>query len=179
MAEFELPEKPDNRKERIVGLIIAAIAVILAIVSSQAHETHNDEILAHVDGADQYAFYQAKKERHAALELSTDNLMLEREKLSPAAQPQVDQLLTSYAAEMEHLDSDGKGIQQKGDDLMAESKRLAQKAKVLDLGEIALQIAVVLCSISIITEQNLFVHMGCIVAAVGILVAIWGMVMLA
>jgi hypothetical protein len=179
MAEFEMPEKPDNRKERVVGLIIAAIAVVLAIVSSQAHETHNDEILAHVDGADQYAFYQAKKERHAALELSTDNLMLEREKLSAATQPQVDQLLTSYAAEMAHLDSDGKGIQAKGDELMAESKRLAQKAKVLDLGEIALQIAVVLCSISIITEQNLFVHMGGAVAGIGILVAIWGMVMLA
>ena len=178
MAEFELPEKPDNRKERIVGLIIAAIAVILAIVSSQAHETHNDEILAHIDGADQYAFYQAKKERHASLELSTDNLMLEREKLSATSQPQVDQLLSNYAAEMTHLDTDGTEIKKKGDELMADSKRLAKKAQVLDLGEIALQIAVVLCSISILTEQNLFVHMGCTVAGVGILVAIWGMLML-
>jgi hypothetical protein len=177
MAEFELPEKPDNRKERVVGLIIAVIAVLLAIVSSRAHETHNDEILAHIDAADQFAFYQAKKERHAALELSTDNLMLEREKLSAASQPQADELLTSYAAEMQHLDSDGKEIEAKGSELMAESKRLAQRAEVLDLGEIALQIAVVLCSISILTEQKLFVQMGCLVAGVGIAVAIWGMVM--
>lgn len=174
MGEFELPEKPDSQKERVIGLIIAVIAVVLAIVSAIGHNTHQDEILAHVDAADQYAFYQAKKERHAQLELSTDSVMLERDRLSAASQPQADEMLSEYATEMKKLDSDGKDIKDKGDELLNESKYLAKKAGVLDLGEIALQIAVVLCSISILTEQNLFVRMGVSIAVVGVLVAVWG-----
>jgi hypothetical protein len=178
MDDFELPEKAENRKERVIGLIIAAIAVMLAIVSSRGHETHQDEILAHVDAADQYAFYQAKKERHAQLELSTDSLMLGRDRLSLDSQPQADQLLTEYAAEMKKLDSDSTQIRTQGDALMNESKRLAAKAGILDTGEIALQIAVVLCSISILTEQSLFVRMGVSIAVVGIIVALWGIFLL-
>jgi hypothetical protein len=178
MAEFELPEKAESRKERVIGLIIAAIAVVLAIVSALAHTTHNDEILAHVDAADQYAFYQAKKDRHAQLELSTDNLVLNRDHLSPGAQAHAGELLANYAAEMKKLDGDSAEIHAKGDELLKESGRLAHKAAVLDLGEIALQIAVVLCSISILTEQKLFVRMGVSIAVVGTLVALWGVFLL-
>jgi hypothetical protein len=179
MAEFELPEKGKSRKERVVGLIIAAIAVVLAVVSALAHTTHNDEILAHVDAADQYAFYQAKKDRHAQLELSTDTLVLNRDQLSPAGQAHAGELLANYAAEMKKLDSDGTEIRARGDDLLKESDHLARKAGVLDLGEIALQIAVVLCSISILTEQQLFVRMGVSIAVVGVLIAFWGEFLLA
>ena len=174
MAEFELPEKAESRKERVIGLIIAAIAVVLAVVSALAHTTHNDEILAHVDAADQYAFYQAKKDRHAQLELSTDNLVLNRDRLTPEGQTHAFQLLANYAAEMKKLESDSAEIHARGDDLLKESSHLARKAGVLDLGEIALQIAVVLCSISILTEQKLFVRMGVAIALVGVLVAVWG-----
>ena len=160
MAEsFELPEKPEDRKERTIGLIIAAIAVVLAIVSSAAHDTQNEQIITHVDAADQYAFYQAKKERHEQLQLSTDNLVL-RGQMYPAEKPSSDQLSDKYAAEMKKLDSDATEIHAKGDDLLAESVRLQHKGSVLDIGEIALQISVVLCSISILTEQLLFVRMG-------------------
>jgi hypothetical protein len=172
--EFELPEKPENEKERVIGLIIAVIAVVLAIVSALGHETHNDEILAHVDAADQYAFYQSKKERHAQIDLMTDNVRLQQDRLSPAGQAQASTLLAGYAAEIQHLEKDGKDIKAKGDDLMAESTRLAKKAGVLDLAEIALQIALVLCSISILTGQNLFARMGVTLALAGVIVALWG-----
>jgi hypothetical protein len=172
-----LPEQPESRRERVGGLIIAAIAVVLAIVSSTAQETHNDQILAHIDAADQYAFYQAKKERHEQLILAGDAARLDQERLSPAGQAQATQVLAGYSAEMTRLDGEGKEIQKKGDELMAESRRLEAKARVIDLGEIALQIAVVLCSITILTEQRLFLHVGVLTAAIGILVALSSLLM--
>ncbi len=172
--DFELPEKAKNQKERIVGLIIASIAVVLAVVSAFGHETQNEEILAHVDASDQYAFYQAKKQRHAQLDLMTDSVNLQLDHFSPASQAKAAPLLAGYATEIQHLEKDGKEIKAKGDELTAESQKLAKKAGVLDLAEIALQIAVVLCSISIITEQNLFVRMGVTIAVVGVFVALWG-----
>jgi hypothetical protein len=177
MAEFELPEKVESRRERVVGLIIAAIAVVLAVVSSLAHETHNDEILAHIDAADQYAFYQAKRERRAQLEVASDAAGLGSDRLSPAGQAQAAALRTGYGAEEKRLVTEGTAIQHKGDELMAESKRLEAKARVLDLAEIALQIAVVVCSISVLTEQRLFVVIGVGMAVVGIFVAVTGLLM--
>jgi hypothetical protein len=176
MAEFEVPEKPEGHKERIVGLIIAAIAVILAVVSAIGHHTQNEEILAHVDGSDQYAFFQAKKERSFALELSADALQLNLDRLSPAAQPHAAQLLAAYGKQHAKLDGEGKEIEARGKEFMDEAARLSHKARVLDLGEIALQISIVLCSITILTEQRLFVGLGVITAGIGIVVSLWGIV---
>ena len=171
----ETPETPESRKERIVGLIIAGIAVVLAIVTHMGNEIHQDEILAHVDASDQYAFYQAKKDRHAELELQTDNLQLRFDNLSPSTQVQATQFREAYAAEMNHLENDEKEIKAKGDELLDESRKLARKASILDMGEIALQISVVLCSITILTEQRLFVRMGGGVAAAGMVIAAWAL----
>ena len=171
----ETPEAPESRKERMVGLIIAAIAVVLAIVTHMGNEIHQDEILAHVDASDQYAFYQAKKDRHAELELQTDNLQLRFDSLSPSAQAQVNQFRDAYTKEIKHLEDDGAEIKAKGDELLGESRKLAKKASVLDIGEIALQISVVLCSITILTEQRLFVRMGVGVAMSGMVIAAWAL----
>ena len=174
MAEFEVPETPESERERAIGLIIATIAVILAIVSAYGHGIHQDEILAHVDAADQYSFYQAKKDRHEQLELSTDAITLQRDHLSLPGQNDADRMLAAYATEEAKLDSDSQGIKAKGDELLKESQYLARRAGVFDLAEIGLQISVVLCSISILTGQKLFVRMGLVLAVAGVLVALWG-----
>jgi hypothetical protein len=177
MAEFELPEKAKSRHERIVGLIIAAIAVVLAIVSSIGHTTQNEQILAHVDASDQYNFYQAKKERSFALQLQTDALALNTDRGTPNKLQAYTKLNADYAKQQAKLADDMKGIQAKGDDFMKEAERLEKKAHILDLGEIALQISIVLCSITILTEQRLFVVMGVCTAAAGIVVALWGLLL--
>ena len=178
MEEFEVPEKPDSHKERLVGLIIAAIAVVLAIVTALGHQVHNEEILAHVDASDSFNFYQAKKERQAQLDLSVDQIHLDYDRLSPASRLEADKILADHGTEIKKLQSDEKEIKAKGDDLIAESRRLAKKAGVLDLGEIALQISVVLCSITILTEQFLFVRMGVGTAIVGVLTALGALLLL-
>jgi hypothetical protein len=176
MAEFEMPEKARSHHERIVGLIIAAIAVVLAIVSSAAVKSHSDEILAHVDASDQYSFYQAKRQRFAALELASDNAGLYADRLSPAAAQREAGLAVKYLKEMQRLGDESKAIQAKGDDLMKEADRLERKSRILDVAEIALQISIVLCSITIVTEQRLFAVMGSVTAIVGFVVGLWAMI---
>ncbi len=174
MAEFELPEKAEDHRERVVGLIIAAIAVVLAIVSALSHATSNEQILAHVDASDQYAFYQAKKDRSFALDLAMDNLRLHAEDTGLGAGSV--QLIANYREQQARLNTEGKDIQAKGQTFMDDALRLGRKSQVLDVGEIALQISIVLCSITILTEQRLFAIMGVITAAIGVAVALWGIV---
>jgi hypothetical protein len=171
----ETPETPESRKDRTVGLIIAVIAVILAIVTHAGNEIHQDEILAHVDASDQYAFYQAKKDHRILLELRLDDLQLQSGALTANAQTLATKLSDTYNEEIKHLDADGVEIKAKADELMAESRQLARKASILDIGEIALQISVVLCSITILTEQRLFARLGLAVAVCGVLVSAWAL----
>ncbi len=175
--EFEAPETPEteSHKERVVGLIIASIAVILAIVTHVGNETSNEKIVAHVDTTDQFNFYQAKKERRYQLELQTDSVHLQFDRLSPEAQAEATKDLAAYAAQIKKLDKDLEDIKKEGDEKKAESVKLEGKATFIELGEIALQISVVLCSITILTEQRLFVKMGMALALAGVLLALYGL----
>ena len=177
MAEYEVPEKTESRRERVVGLIIAAIAVVLAIVSALGHDTQNEQILAHVDASDQFSFYQAKKDRLFILQTSGDIFGLFSDRLSEQVAKRASEIAAKNLQEMQRLGMEAKDIQARGDDFMKDAKKLGQKANVLDVGEIALQISIVLCSITILTEQRLFVFMGTITAAVGIAVAMWGILL--
>jgi hypothetical protein len=174
MAEFELPEKAKSRHERIVGLIIAGIAVVLAIVSSAGSQAHSDEILAHVDASDQFSFYQAKRERFLALELAGDNASLSTDRLSPAGAQKEAALAVKYLKEMQRLEEEAQAIQTHGNELLKEAVRLSHKVRILDVAEIALQISIVLCSITIVTEQRLFAIMGSCTAGIGLVVGLWG-----
>jgi hypothetical protein len=140
----ETPETPESRKERAVGLIIAAIAVVLAIV------THIDQ-----------------------LGLNSDIIRLSQDRLSSAGEIQAMQLLAGYEAETKHLEQDGDKIKELADEHVLDATKLAARASVLDIGEIALQISVVLCSITILTEQRLFMRLGIAVALAGVTVAAW------
>ena len=173
--EFEAPEteKAESRHERLVGLIIAAIAVVLAIVTHLGNEANNEKIVAHVDASDQFSFYQAKKLHRSQLEVAVDQIKLEYDRLSAPAQAEADKHLASYDAEIKHLEDDDKEIKAKADELLLEAHHLEAKATYIELGEIALQISIVLCSITILTEQNLFVKMGVVAALAGVFFAVW------
>lgn len=175
MAEkFELPEKPSRKEERTVGLIIAAIAVILAVVSAYSHDIQNEEIVHHVDASDQYAYYQAKRDRDTLYHLQIDQLTLQADRFTSTEKTEADKLITDYQDQAAKLDQDETGIRKKADELTAEAEEEARKANVLDLGEIGLQVSIVLCSITVLTELSLFLRMGVVLAVLGTLVAIYG-----
>jgi hypothetical protein len=84
-------------------------------------------------------------------------------------------LLDSYAGQIKKDTDDSKKIHEDGENLVKKAENLEGKATFVELGEIALQISVVLCSITILTEQKLFVRMGMTVAFIGLLLALRGL----
>ncbi|HTF44512.1 MAG TPA: DUF4337 domain-containing protein, partial [Terriglobales bacterium] len=179
--EIELPETPETpkrRKERAVGLIIAAIAVVLAIVTHVGNEIHQDELLAHIDATDEYNDYQTKKTTNIQLDLNTDIIDLNYDRLSPVGQQKADKKLADYGEQKKQNAEKGEKHKEQGDEHVKEATTLARKASILDIGEIALQISVVLCSITILTEQRLFMRMGVCMALAGVLIAAWALLLI-
>ena len=173
----ETPESPDSHKERTVGLIIAVIAVVLAIVTHVGNEIHQDELLAHIDANDEYNDYQTKKTANVQLALNTDIINLNYDRLSPYAQQLATKNLADYADQKKQNTDKGDKHREAGDEHVKDAALLARKSSILDIGEIALQISVVLCSITILTEQGLFVRMGVAVALAGVVVTAWALLL--
>ena len=173
----ETPETPESHKERTVGLIIATIAVALAFVTHAGNEIHQEELLTHIDSSDAYNDYQVKKAANLQFEMAEDNIELNYDRLSPAAQQKANAKLANYHQWTEENTGKAEKHKDEGDEQVKEAARLARKSGVLDIGEIALQISVVLCSITILTEQGLFARMGIGLALVGAAVAAWALTM--
>jgi protein-S-isoprenylcysteine O-methyltransferase Ste14 len=154
-------------------LIIAAIAVVLAVVTHVGNEIHQEELLAHIDSSDEYNDYQVKKSANIQLELNADFIGLIYDRLPPADQAVADKKVADYKEQQKQNAEKGQKHKEEGDAHVQEASKLAKKASILDIGEIALQISVVLCSITILTGQRLFVRMGVCVAMTGALIALW------
>jgi hypothetical protein len=53
------------------------------------------------------------------------------------------------------------------------AEKTARKASILDIAEIALQVSIVMCSITVLTEIMIFVRMGVVSALVGVIIALY------
>ena len=63
MAELEIHHEHESADpaSRIVGIMAAVIAMMLAIVSIAGHRTHTEAVLLKTDANDKWSYYQAQR----------------------------------------------------------------------------------------------------------------------
>jgi hypothetical protein len=167
MAELELPEPPKDGKEKEIGLVIAIIAIVLAVNTAFGNKAGDDEIIARVEASNTWSFYQAKRIRRAQTELTQDLVKLDTIGEDGEERKFAEKLLSEYKEEIRRYKLEGDTIQQQARDFSAAAEKSAAKGDKHDLADIFLQIAIVLCSIAVLTGQSLFYRMGIGIAAVG------------
>ena len=172
MSEHGLPHHAENPEQKRVGIFIAVLAVIMAIISAATNQQANEIIVKEVKASNGFAWYQAKRQRSYANELE-----LQRIEFSLAGTPAEAQRklleaqkakLTSKNAEYE---TENKGILDtaKGDQTAATTA--SHRHHWFEFSEICLHIAVVLCSLVLLTEQKIFLRLGIVVTLAGFLLA--------
>lgn len=179
--DFEAPENTESqasRKRRAIGLVIAVIAGILAIVSYLSNENDLDQILTHVAANNQTALSHAGKDRCAQLRMELDYYEIQFDRYSADDRIRVGKLQDRYKAEIAHLEEDNNKIQSQADELVEQSHNLADKDTALDISKVALQLAVVLCSITVLTEHRIFTYVGIGLTVVGLVVALWAVLVM-
>ena len=149
-----------------ISLAISVLAVLVAMVTVLGHRTHTEAVLSQARAADQWNLYQAKKIRSDQTSIAIDLLSLQPSANAPA----VERKLADYRAHAEHWKDDLKEEQDKARELEAEVSKAEHKASRFDLGEALLQIAVVLCSITLFTRRRLWFGVGLALGVAGLLV---------
>ena len=167
----ELHEHAEHAREHPdlapVTLTMAVLAVLVAAVSLLGHRTHTEEIILQNKVTDQWAYYQAKNIRMHTDELFADLAGIVAAKDGEAAA----KFQEKTRAEAERYKEDKKELEAKGHELEKEFALTNRKANRFDLGEVFLEIALVITSITLLSGRRIFWHLGLLLATAGIVVA--------
>ncbi len=149
-----------------VSILIGLLAVALAIVHMVAASSARESLLKGIEASDTYAYMQAKIVRETVYKTSAMSTTL-----SPADR-------AAALAEANHLrrpDKSGHGIgqlQARGEELRAEGAHAVAAGEGYEIGETALQMAIVLLSIALVARSRPIVYGAAALAAVGALLAL-------
>ncbi len=158
--------KPTESLTRI-SLAISILAVLVAMVTVLGHRTHTEAVLSQSRAGDQWNEYQAKKIRSDQITVASDLLSLQPSSNSAA----VEKKMAEYAAHQEKWKDELAEEQKQAHEFEAEVRHAETQASRYDLGEALLQIAVVLCSITLFTRRRLYFVLGLSIGAAGLLFA--------
>lgn len=173
-----------DTRDRWIGVYIGVLAVLLAICTMGGGNATKDSTRFNIEAANTWGFFQAKNLRRVTVRLMADNLELQL-----AAQPNMpDTVRQSYAAKLQSyrdLDKEltsntktNEGL----DELWVRAKALEKdrddalrRDPYFDWSQAALQIAIVLASVCLITPNVSLLIMSGTLATAGALLLLNGM----
>jgi phosphate uptake regulator len=153
-----------------VTLSMAILAVVLAAISLLGHRTHTEELLLQSKATDQWAYFQAKNIRRHTYELFLDLLSVLNAKDPEAAKS----IQEKYSREIERYKDDQKDIQSEAQQLEKEVATQRHKANRFDLGEVCLEVGIVLTSLTLLTRRKPFWQLGGLAGLVGLAIGASG-----
>jgi hypothetical protein len=163
-AKEAAAEAKERKHLAPVSLTMAILAVLVATVSLLGHRAHTEEILMQTRATDQWAYYQAKNMRRNNLEALDQVLTaLENTKAERAEQVQ-----KHFHEEIDKYRDQQKDIQNEARSLEAEVGHATRRADRFDLGEVFLEIALVVTSITLLTDNRAYWYLGMVLAIVGL-----------
>ena len=167
----ELSEQAeDGAKERAlapVTITMAVLAVFVAAVSLMGHRMHTEELLLQTKATDQWAYYQAKDIRRHTYELFLDEMGV----FTVQNTPQADAVKQKYEKEIERYREQQTEAEAEAKKTEAEVAATQKRADRFDLGEVFLEAALVICSITLLTRKRFFWALGLVIGVAGVVIA--------
>ena len=133
--------------EKRIGVTMAVVAVFLAAATMLAHRTHTQEVVLQTRAADQWGYYQAKSSRSHMYDADS------RLALVLGSGRDIAGLLAETGKKES---ADAERIRQMAEHLEGETDSAARRATYFDVAEVALEVSLVLCSVTLLTTLPVF-----------------------
>jgi hypothetical protein len=154
-----------------VTITLAVLAVLVAVVSLLGHRAHTEEVLLQNKATDQWAYYQAKNIRRHTYELFIDLVSLSNVKDAARAE----KITEKYRQQIERYQDQQKDVESEARALENEVRHEERRANWFDLGEVLLEAALVITSMTLMTKKQFFWKFGLALSTGGILIAAGGL----
>ena len=163
---IEVSEKNRRGMDRRVGVTMAVFAACLAIVTLMGHRLHTEEVVLQTKLADQWAYYQAKNTRSQMYATDAALAMLQG--------AQGARLATGWNDKANDERRQADEIRHANEELDRETRLTARRAAFFDGSEVFFEIAIVLCSIALLTGAGRFWQVAFVSAVLGVIAAAMG-----
>ena len=171
----ELQENAEHGRENPslapISVTMAILAVLVAVVSLMGHRSHTEELMTQNQATDQWSYYQAVNIRRHNYEMGIDLLsMVEFKNKEQAEKVQED-----YRKQAEDYKKEQTEISDKAKEFEGESAGAQHKADRFDLGEVFLEVSLVICSLALLSGKRFFWFLGIVLGLSGMGVAVTGL----
>jgi hypothetical protein len=176
-----------SENNKWVGVYIGLLAVVLAICNVGGANAAKDATRAHIEGANTWAFFQAKNIRRTAINMAADELelqLLAQPSMAPETRKAFEAKIKEYRTTSDRLTKDperGEGLDElflKAKAFEADRDVALRKDPYFDWSQALLQIAIVLASIHLIIGNSMLLGLSRGLAALGVLLMLNGFTLL-
>jgi hypothetical protein len=168
----ERAEEARTGFERQVAATMAILAVLLAVDSLFGHRAHTEEILNQAKASDQWAYYQAKAIRRTTNEVAAQLAGSLSAGAPAASAPAASKAIAGFNQSAQRYEHEAADIQKQAEELERDRDREARQANHFDLAEIFFEVALVTCSVAILTKRRSLWLASLAVAAAGLVTAL-------
>ncbi len=187
MSGHGIPHHAANDEHKRIGIFIGVLAVIMAVIGAFAKGQANEMIVREVKASSRevkasngFAWYQAKRQRTYLNDLELKRIDIELAgTVTDAQKKMLEGQKLKLTGKNSEYETEGKVIiaEAEAERASAEADRAAaataaHKHHWFEYAEISLHIAVVLCSLVLLTEQKIFFRIGLFATVVGVLIAV-------
>src|SRR5262245_25484925 len=184
-AQNAVPHPFDRR----VAMTMAIVAAALACVTMLGHREHNETLrlqtqanIQHTLASNQWAYYQAKNIRQHEYEAFLELVeVIPRDAGATEARDRArrewQKKVGQYSQDLRKIEEQAEGHTEQARTNQEASERAHHRASRFDLGELGVELALVLCSIAVLTKRPEFWYSGIAFGLVGFLVALSGLLM--
>jgi hypothetical protein len=153
-----------------VAITISILAVLVAMATLMGHRSSIEAVLLQTEASDQWAYYQAKNIRLHEMQSVADLIGV----LDRGEKEKAEALREKYKTEIERYEKDKDQISEKAKELENERAVLSRKEDRFDAGEVVLDIALIICSLTLLTRIKAFWYSAIAIGTVGFFIALSG-----
>jgi hypothetical protein len=147
---------------------MSVLAVVLAVTTVMGERTHADAIINQNEATDQWNEYQAQKIRDYDTQLTADLLSVVTLDKKDATQ----KIMKAYADHEKKWAADLSKDQATAQALQVKVKTGEAQSDRYDLGEVLLEIGLVITSVTLLTRSRIYWYLGMASSALGVAAAI-------
>jgi len=147
-----------------VSITISILAVLVAAVTLLGHRAHTEELLLQGQAMNQWAYYQAKNGRMNMDQAIADLLSV----VATDDKEKAEAVRSKYHQAVERYTEDKDEISEKATELQKERDLHQRRADHFDAGEGILEFALIVCSLTLLTNKKLFWWSGIAIGVIGV-----------
>ena len=153
-----------------VAVTLSILAVLVAIATLLGHRASVEEMILQTKATDHWAYYQAKNIRLHEMQAVADMLGT----LTPVEKEKAEALREKYLKEAERYGQEKDEVSEQAKDFEKERDLAGKREDRFDAGEVILEIALIVCSLTLLTRKRIFWLSGIVLGLVGFCVTLSG-----